>query len=77
MGPQEDMDGSWYQGKQPGLAGSVRYRETLELTGHHGVTGTCLVLRGAEGYGHHGGHWRGTRGSLVPGRNPGLVDIGG
>lgn len=46
MGPQEDMDGSLYQGKQPGLADSVRYHETLGLTGHHGVTGIGLVPRG-------------------------------
>lgn len=45
-GLQEDMDGSWYQEKQPGLADSVRYRETLGLTGHHGVTGLGLVPRG-------------------------------
>lgn len=77
MGPQEDMDGSWFQRKQPRLAGSVWYRETLGLTGHHGVTGIGLVPRGLRVRNTMRTPGAGTRGSLVLGRKPGLVDTGG
>lgn len=76
-GIQEDMDGSWYNGKQPGLGGSVLYRETLGLTGRHGVTGIGLVPRGLGVRKTMGTPGAGTRGSLAPGQKSGLVDTGG